>query len=110
MQLTATDRSVMVFRNEKEYNGNTFATYAIGVSSKDKDGEWVNSSIDVMFKKGIDLENKTKIFIKNAFPVVSKGKDRNFVKWMITDFEIEGQGQQDFMNIPDTIENEIPWK
>ena len=109
MQLTATDRSVMVFRNDREYNGNTFATYAIGVSSKDKDGEWVNSSIDVMFKKGIDLENKTKIFIKNAFPVVSKGKDRNFVKWMITDFEIEGQ-QTNFMDIPDTIENEIPWK
>lgn len=110
LTLKTDDRSVMVFRNEKEYNGKTFPTYCIGVSSKDKDGNWVNSYIDVLFKKGVEVENKTKIFIKNAFPVANQGKDRTFTKWMITEFEIEGQkSSEDFMNIPEGIQEEIPW-
>ena len=28
---------------------------------------------------------------------------------MITDFEIEGQTNNDFMNIPEGIQEEIPW-
>ena len=109
MKLTSEDKAVMIFRNDKEYNGKPFVTYSISVSSKDKDGNWVSGYLDCIFKKGVSVENKTKIFIKNAFPTVSQGKDRTFVKWMITDFEIEGQTSDDFMNIPDSIEEEIPW-
>lgn len=109
MKLTSEDKAVMIFRNDKEYNGSTFPTYSFGVSSKDKDGNWVSGYLDCIFKKGVSVENKTKIIIKNAFPIVSQGKDRTFVKWMITDFEIEGQTSDDFMNIPDSIEEEIPW-
>ena len=110
MKLTSEDKAVMIFRNDKEYNGKPFATYSISVSSKDKEGKWVSGYLDCIFKKGVSVENKTKIIIKNAFPTVSQGKDRTFVKWMITDFEIEGQkSNDDFMNIPDSIEEEIPW-
>ena len=104
------EKPVMVFRKDKEYNGSTFPTYSIGVSSKDKDGNWISAYYDCLFKKGVEVENKTKIFIKNAFPVVSKGKeDRNYPKFMITDFEIEGQSSDGFMNVPDTIDEEVPW-
>lgn len=110
LTLKTDDRSVMVFRNDREYNGKTFPTYSIGVSSKDKDGNWVSGFVDCQFKKSVELENKTKIFIKNAFPIVSQGKDRTYVKWMIMDFEIEGQTNSDgFMNIPEGVQEEIPW-
>ena len=109
LKLTTDDRPVMVFRNEKEYNGKTFPTYCIGVSSKDKEGNWVSSYIDCLFKKGMSVENKTKIFIKNAFPVANQGKDRAFTKWMITDFEIEGANNNGFMDVPDSISEEVPW-
>jgi hypothetical protein len=107
------DKPVMVFRKDKEYNGITFPTYCISVSSKDKEGNWVNGYIDVMFKKGIGVDDQTKIFIKNAFPVVSKGKDRNFVKLMITDFDYESAPAVDkdgFMKIPEGIQEELPFK
>lgn len=109
LKLTTDDKPVMIFRNDKEYNGTTFPTYTISVSSKDKEGNWANGYIDCLFKKGVEIENKTKIFIKNAFPVSSKGKDKVYTKWMITDFEIEGQTKDDFMAIPESINEEVPW-
>lgn len=109
LKLTTDTKPVMIFRKDIEYNGSTFPAYSIGVSSKDKDGNWVSSYLDCTFKKGVSVENKTKIFIKNAFPVSSQGKDKVFTKWMITDFEIEGQTNNDFMNIPEGIQEEIPW-
>lgn len=109
LKLTTDDKPVMIFRNDKEYNGKTFPTYTISVSSKDKEGNWINSYLDCIFKKGVEVENKTKIFIKNAFPLVSQGKDRTFTKWMITDFELEDQAKNDFMAIPDGEQMEVPW-
>jgi len=104
------DRPVMIFRKDKEYNGSTFAVYSLGISSKDKDGNWVNAFYDCLFKKGVSVENKTKIHIKNAFPVASKGKDdKAYPKIMITDFEVEGANNDGFMNIPDSIDDEVPW-
>lgn len=104
MKLTSEDRAVMIFRNDREYNGKTFATYSISVSSKDKDGEWVSGYLPCKFKNGVDIENKTKILIHNAFPTVRKGKDdKTYTEWMITDFEIEGM-----QTTPDIAE-ELPW-
>lgn len=104
MKLTSEDRAVMIFRNDKEYNGKKFATYSMSVSSKDKDGNWVGGFLECSFKNGVEIENKTKILIHNAFPVVNKGKDdRSYIKWMITDFEIEGM-----QTTPDIAE-ELPW-
>ena len=109
LTLKTDDKPVMIFRQEREYNGNIFYSYSIGVSSKDKDGNLVGGFIDCTFKKGVTVENKTKIFIKNAFPTVSQGKDRTFTKWMITDFELEDQVKDDFMAIPDGEQTELPW-
>lgn len=86
--------AVMVFRKEKTWSGGTFTTYSISVSSKDKDDNWVKGFIDVSFKKGVEVSNKSKITIKNAFPIVTKGKDdRTFIKWMITDFIVVEEGE-----------------
>ncbi len=52
-----------VFRND--YNQYTF--YKLGISKKDTTGKWVNGYIKCKFKKDTVLENKTRIYIKNAW-------------------------------------------
>lgn len=52
--------NVTVFKNDKGF-------YSIGVSNKNMDGTYENAYITAQFKKGVDLENKTKIDITNAF-------------------------------------------
>ena len=51
---------VMIFKNEK-------GTYKIGMSKKDRNNQYFNGYMLCRFKKGVELENKTKIKIKNAF-------------------------------------------
>ena len=47
-------KPVTVYRQDKTANsGTTYQQYSLGVSSKDKDGNWVNGFIDCQFKKGV---------------------------------------------------------
>lgn len=102
----------------KERNGYTF--YSLMVSSKDKNGEWVNGFIDCTFKKGVSVNNKAKIIIKDAFYTVSKYNDKTYTKLMIMDFSVvdEGEGAPVntanqslgyFMSIPEGIMEEMPF-
>lgn len=58
-----TDKQIMVFRKDTEYGTN----YSIGLSRKDKDEKYINAYIPVRFKSDVTLEDKTKIYIRNAF-------------------------------------------
>ncbi len=58
----------MIFKNDK---GN----YSTSVSNKREDGSYENMFISVNFKKGVEVENKTKINITNAFLSFYKTKD-----------------------------------
>ena len=55
--------AVTIFRNDNEYG--TF--YKVGLSKKDKEGNYINGYKDVRFKKGVELADKTKIYIKKAW-------------------------------------------
>jgi len=57
------ERPVMIFK--REYEGNIF--YNLGLSKKDKDGNYVNGYMPCQFKNGVSIEDKTKIYIKNAW-------------------------------------------
>lgn len=101
------DKPEMIFRDDK----GQYPRYSIGVSSKGPDGEWIRGYVPCKFKKGVELENMTKIKIKNAFYTVSKGEKYNFVSIMITDFDIESdEAPADFMDIPDGVQEELPFK
>lgn len=120
VKLLTDDRSVTIFRKDKQTsNGGTFATYCMGISSKDKDGNWINGYLDVAFRKDVSVNNKAKINIKNAFPTVRKYNDKTYITWMITDFDVVDNGEvpqpaphpndDGFMNIPDGIEESLPF-
>lgn len=57
----------MIFRKERESASGKWYAYSTGVSSKRQDGSWINGYLDVKFRKGVEVENKTKINIKNGF-------------------------------------------
>jgi len=71
----------IIFKNEK-------GMYNTTISNKREDGTYENMRISVNFKKGIEVENKTKINIKDGFLSFWKNKDGlPQVKLVIMDFE-----------------------
>lgn len=94
LKIVTDDRPVKIIRKDKVSSaGNAYTQYSAMVASKDKDGNWHNGFIDVAFKSGVSVYNKSQIAIKNAFPVVSEYNGKTSVKWMITDFDVIVQGE-----------------
>lgn len=54
---------VTIFKNVNDYG--TF--YKVGLSKKDVNGNYINGYKDIRFKKGVELEDKSKIYIKKAW-------------------------------------------
>lgn len=74
-----------VFKNEK--------SYTLGLSKKDKDGKYENGYIKCQFKKDVQIENKTKITINEAWISFYKDKNGYTVPYIfINDFTAE-EGQ-----------------
>lgn len=74
----------------KEHDG--WTSYTLGVSSKDKDGKWVNAYQPIRFKKDdVPPANLTDITFV-AFPVVKErtieGQNRNYIVWQILNFSV----------------------
>lgn len=125
LKLATDDRAVTVYVKEKEtQNGGKFNTYSLGVASKDKDDNWVNGFVDCQFRKADSgkIVHKCKIKITNSFPTVRKwtnrdGKEQTSVSWMIMGFEVVEMPQgtnvpaqnTDFMTIPDSMSDELPF-
>lgn len=57
------EQAVMIFK--REYQGNTF--YSLGLSKKKQDGTYDNGYMPCQFKKGVSIEDKTKIYLKHAW-------------------------------------------
>lgn len=110
---------VTVYVNERQTQNGTFKTYSIGVSSKDKDGNWVNGFLPCNFRKGTEIANKSKISISNSFPTVRKytdktGTERTEIGIFVLDYEVVEGGQpqsapasnnNDWLNIPDNLDD-----
>ena len=51
---------IFIFKNDK-------GAYSTSISNKKEDGSYENMRISVNFRKGTELENKTKINVTNGF-------------------------------------------
>lgn len=56
---------VTIYRNENKYT--------VGIAVKKQDGSYENAYFPIQFNKGVELKDKTKIYIKNAW--------LSFYKW-----------------------------
>lgn len=74
---------VMIFKNENEYG--TF--YSLGLSKKNVNGDYENGYITCQFKKGVELDNQTKIYIRKAWLTFYKKEKQTVPYIMIADFE-----------------------
>lgn len=106
---------VTVYANERQTQNGTFKTYSIGVSSKDKDGNWINGFLDCQFKKGVEVAHKSKIEISNSFYTVNEYNGKKYLKLVIMDFNVVDSpsaapvDMDSFMNIPDGIDEQLPF-
>lgn len=77
------NREEMVFKNENDGK----ISYSIGLSRKKEDGTYEKGYIPVRFKKDVELDNQTKIKIKNAWLDFFKIEKRTLLYIFINDFE-----------------------
>ena len=84
------NKEQMVFR--KDYNGKP--SYSLGLSKKDKDGKYINGYVKVNFKKGVELDNKSKIKIKNAWLDFYKDNEKTIPTIFINEFEMSQDGEK----------------
>lgn len=75
------NEEVMIFKNDKGY-------YSIGLSRKDRNGKYFNGYFPCQFKNGIEIENKTRIKIRNAFMSFYLKDEKTMPYIMVTDFDI----------------------
>ena len=57
------EKPIMVFK--REYNGRVY--YSLGISKKEMNGTYTNGYMPCEFKKGVSVNDKTRIYLKNAF-------------------------------------------
>lgn len=94
-------------------SGNAYTLYSIMYSYKQND-EWKNVFLDCTFRKGVDIANKTKIEIKDAFMTGSEYNGNTKPKLFVTDYAVVEEGEQKadgdgFMNLVDGISEELPF-
>lgn len=78
---------VMIFK--KEYQGRIF--YSVGLSRKDRDGNYINGYMPCRFKNNVSVEDKTKMYIKSAW-LDFYLKDKETKPYIfINEFELVGE-------------------
>ena len=80
------NRDEMIFR--KDFNDRPI--YSIGLSKKKKDGNYENGYMTVNFKEGVDIPNKSKIKIKNAWLSFYLKDNKTIPTIFINDYELVG--------------------
>lgn len=120
LKIVTDGKPVTVIRQDKTSSGGKpYTQYFLMVSSKNAENAWISGFIECQFKKGVSINNKSKININNAFYTVSDFNGKKYVKLMITDFSIAENGEapqaaptpsDGFMDVPTGISDELPFQ
>lgn len=88
----------------KEYGERKY--YKVGISKKKQDGTYENGYVDVQFKKGVEIENKEKIYFKNAFLTFYKNKDNKTIPYiMVLDYDkVEDVIEKEHIDVKKEVE------
>lgn len=102
MQIKNTNKNgdnipVYVFKNVN--NDRTY--YRIGLSKKNMEGNYINGYMTAVFNKDVELDNKTKIILKNAI-LDFYIKDKQTIPYIrVFDYELYGDNEGEFVTISD---------
>lgn len=103
MNITS-ERAILVFVKEGQYG----KMYSTGIGKKNEDGTYTTAYMPLRFKKGVELEDRTLITVKNGW--LSTTKDLKIYAF-INEFEIHGEvekNENDFKE--DFYANEVVLK
>lgn len=87
-KITTDDYGTRVWRHDN-YG---YATYTTSIQTKTDSGSYVREYKQLKFKGGVELEDKSEIIIRNAFPALDVWNDkvtgelRHKEVWVVTDF------------------------
>lgn len=92
----------MIFKND--------IGYSTSISRKKEDGTYENMFIPVNFKKGVEVENKTKINITNGFLSFYKTKEGLAkIKLVVMDFTTEDKQEEMYILNDAEITDDLPF-
>jgi hypothetical protein len=98
------NRDELIFR--KDFEGKP--SYSIGLSKKDKNGNFENGYMNVRFKQDVELKNKTKISIKNAWLSFNLKDNKTYPYIFINDFAIvEEENKNPYQEMRTKVESDI---
>lgn len=84
------NKQEIIFR--KDYNGKP--SYSLGLSRRNQDGEYIRGYIKAVFRKGVEINNQSRILIKNAWLDFYKdNEDKTIPIVFINDFELVKDGE-----------------
>lgn len=78
-----TDKEITIYR----YDGQYGPSYSIGLSKKTQDDKIEYGFFPCRFRKGVELPNKSKIKIRNAFISFNKKNDKTYPYIFINSFD-----------------------
>jgi len=81
--------------------------YSIGISKKKEDGTWANVYIPVSFRRGVEVGNRTKVDIKDAWPSCYEGKNGTVLTIFVNDFDTEASDIPSGFSVCD--DDELPF-
>jgi len=107
MQVLST-KEEMVFRRDTEQYG-TF--YTLGMSKRNQDGSYTNGYMDIRFRQGVDIPNRSKIMIKDSFLSFRIDKDKKTIPFiMVLDYDLKSiPRDEDGYREIDYKEEDLPW-
>lgn len=114
--ISTDEKGVKVIRKDGTSKaGNPYTMYSLMIPVKNGD-EWTNVFIDAGFRKGVDLANKSKIIIKEAFMTGNSFNGKTSPKIFVLDYEVLEGGESapkpsadDFLMIPDGADEFMPF-
>jgi len=88
----------------KEFDGRKI--YSIGLSKKNKNGNYENGFMSARFKKDVEIANKTRIKIKEAFLSFNVKDNKTFPYIFINDYEIISETNPEHKEIQEMTNDE----
>lgn len=73
------------------YDGQYGTKYSIGLSRKDKEGKYINGYMPCRFKGEADIQNKTSIYIKDAWLSFNVKDNKTYPFIFINEYETVGE-------------------
>lgn len=100
------ENKVTIYR----YDGQYGPSYSVGLSKKKQDGVYEKGFIPCRFKKGVELDNKTEIYIKSAWLSFNTKDKKTYPFIFINEFTTQDSKIEEGKKILENKEQTDPYK